>query len=275
MPAITEKLSVLPVSRGEELQQVVGLVFQKAVSEPHYCQTYADLILALRSAYPKFPATDGGRPITFRSSLIDVCQEEFEALPVTLKPPQEAGEERDAEELELCRGKRKCRMLANMRLIGHLFLRQLLPAKVIVHVLEELIFRSREESKVPMEHAVECACELLAATGHAIEALAEGKRVVVRACGRLRELKDSQTAQGRHIYSKRMQFVIQDLLDVRSAGWTQRSFRDSAKTKEEVQLEQRRDLDQRLAGGVKSWPDDRTPAAGQRRQLRYSTIIGA
>jgi len=50
------------------------------------------------------------------------------------------------------------------------------------------------------------------------------------------------------VYCKRIQFMIQDLLDTRAAGWAKKMFKSSAKTKGEIRLEQERDLDARSRG---------------------------
>jgi len=50
------------------------------------------------------------------------------------------------------------------------------------------------------------------------------------------------------VYSKRIQFMIQDLLDARTAGWSKKVFKISAKTKGEIRLQQEQELDARLRG---------------------------
>ncbi|CAE8633686.1 unnamed protein product, partial [Polarella glacialis] len=40
---IAAKLVELKVANTDELEQVIGLIMKKSLSEPHYCETYADL----------------------------------------------------------------------------------------------------------------------------------------------------------------------------------------------------------------------------------------
>merc|ERR1719163_1012726 len=54
------------------------------------------------------------------------------------------------------------------------------------------------------------------------------------------ELKTSTREDGKQVYSKRIQFAIQDVLDTRQAGWTKKVFKTAAKTKEEVRLDMQR-----------------------------------
>lgn len=246
---IASRISEVEVKDAEELQEVISIIFHKALSEPHYCATYADLVFQIKSAFPEFPGADGGKPQTFKTLLLNVCQVEFESLPTSLEPSSEEKEQCDAEELEYRRKKTKDRLLANMKLIGHLFLRQMLSPRVIGAVIEELTLCHGETvDRVPADHCVECAVELLLSIGHTLEALPVGKAAITSVCGRLMDLKKQVGKDGRSVYSKRIQFAIQDLLDVRAAGWARKVFSGVARTKEEIRLEQQRDLKAQASG---------------------------
>mmetsp|Transcript_18639 Transcript_18639/g.51100 ORF Transcript_18639/g.51100 Transcript_18639/m.51100 type:complete len:651 (-) Transcript_18639:292-2244(-) len=238
---IAEKLAEIKVQDLGELKQMISLIFKKALAEPHYCETYADLVFSLKSVFPEFPGEEGRKPVTFKSTLLNICQDEFEALPTSLEPTDAERETCDAEEIEYQRKKKKDRLLANMKFIGHLFLRQLLSAKVIGSVLMELVLCGNE-TEVPQEHVIECACELLLSIGCTLEAMPAGAPALKGVCGRLKDLKNWKGKDGRGVYSKRIQFAIQDLLETRSAGWTKKTFKTTAKTKEEIRLEQQREL---------------------------------
>jgi len=263
---IAEKIAMINVRSADELEVIIELMFRKALAEPHYCETYADLIFGLQSAFPEFPSEDGGRNITFKSSIVNVCQNEFEALPRLFENTEEDREKAASVGTgvgEFACKKRKDRMLANMKLIGHIFLRQLLPAKVISSVIQELVLGSSdEENHTPEEHSIECVCELLMSTGHTLESVASGRLSVQLVCGRLTELRGKKTSEGKGVYSKRIQFLVQDMLDARLAGWTRKSFKSSAKTKEEVRLDQERELTAKMQGEAS--PAAEQVVAGQR-----------
>jgi len=245
---IVDRISKIDVNEVEQLEVIIELIFKKALAEPHYCETYADLVFSLKSVFPEFPSHDGGRPVAFRSSVLNICQNEFEEMMqsgLELDEKEKALE--DAEEIELCRKRCKDRMCANMRFIGHLYLRKLLSPKVIGSVICELTCCNNVE-QLPEEYAVECACELLLSIGHTLEELPIGAAAVCQVCGRLLEVKSKKTPAGKHVYCKRIQFMIQDLLDTRAAGWAKKMFKSSAKTKGEIRLEQERDLDARSRG---------------------------
>eukprot|EP00929_Paragymnodinium_shiwhaense_P008872 TRINITY_DN11284_c0_g2_i1.p1 TRINITY_DN11284_c0_g2~~TRINITY_DN11284_c0_g2_i1.p1 ORF type:complete len:511 (+),score=104.90 TRINITY_DN11284_c0_g2_i1:68-1534(+) len=234
---IAEKFHGLEVSNTVSLEIVIDLIFKKALTEPHYVETYADLVFALKSVFPEFPCPDGGRPITFRSSLLNVCQHEFEEL----LEPSDRDSFTEPEDIEERKMARRQRLLANVKFMGHLFLRKLLSAKVVTAVISELVI-CEEQDALPEEHAVESSCELMQTTGQALEALPQGSEAVSMVCSRLKELEAMTRCDGKPVYCRRLQFVMQDVLDTRAAGWTKKSFRSSAKTKEEIRREQERDI---------------------------------
>jgi hypothetical protein len=266
--SVIEKLSSVDVPHAAALEQVIELIFKKALAEPHYCETYADLVFGLKSTFPEFPSVDGSKPTTFKSSVLNICQSEFEELLASPEPSEEERKELEPEELEFRRSQRKNRMRANMRFIGHLFLRQLLSAKVIGSVLCELTLVEQADI-VPEEHAIECACELLNAIGFTLESMPAGRAALAAVCKRMIELKAAKTEEGRQAYSKRVQFAMQDILDARAAGWTRKVFKTTAKTKEDIRLEQERDHHAGSNGA-----EGATVVAGQRPQYLSGVGIG-
>lgn len=259
---ICEKIAEIKVDCSEELELIIGIIFKKALSEPHYCETYADLVFGLKDTFPAFPSPTGGKPVTLKAALLNICQSEFETLPTCMETTQEELEQCDREELEFRKKKIKDRVLANMKLIGHLFLRSLLSAKVIGSIITELVLCNSVE-QIPEEHIIECAVELLMSIGHTLESLPVGKAVLQQVCSRLKDLKSMKKVGEKSVYCKRIQFAIQDLLDVRQAGWTRKVFGGGrAKTKEEIRLEQQRELTAQALG--KETPSAQQVVAGKR-----------
>eukprot|EP00930_Biecheleria_cincta_P087671 TRINITY_DN76905_c0_g1_i1.p1 TRINITY_DN76905_c0_g1~~TRINITY_DN76905_c0_g1_i1.p1 ORF type:complete len:500 (-),score=110.51 TRINITY_DN76905_c0_g1_i1:155-1654(-) len=244
--AVLEKIAAVEVKELTELEVIIELIFKKAVSEPHYCESYADLVFGLKSVYPEFPSPDGGRNVTFRALLLNICQSEFEEL-----PKQQAAEQAECVEEDATPQQRRNwreRMRANMKFVGHLFLRELLSAKVIGSVMCELVLTDSEEH-LPEEHALECVCELILAIGYTLENVPAGKLALNLACQRLKDLLQWRHEQtGKPAYCKRILFMIQDLLDVRVAGWTKKVFKTTAKTKEEIRMAQEKEMREREGG---------------------------
>mmetsp|Transcript_82494 Transcript_82494/g.197933 ORF Transcript_82494/g.197933 Transcript_82494/m.197933 type:complete len:509 (-) Transcript_82494:430-1956(-) len=245
--SIIEKIAAIKVEEITQLEAIIELMFKKAITEPHYCETYADMVFSLKAVYPSFPAPDGGKPVTFKGLVLNICQSEFEQLLTSGDVTEEEKAKLDHEEIDFLRKKRKDRMRANMKFIGHLFLRQLLSAKVIGSVICELVLCEQVED-LPEEHALECACELLLAIGYTMENMAAGQTALTSVCGRLKDLMKRKREDGKAAYCKRVQFMIQDVLDTRAAGWQKKVFKAAAKTKEEIRLEQEKEITDRAKG---------------------------
>jgi len=223
----------------EELEIVIHLIFQKALTEPHYCETYVELVHDLKGEMPEFPNPDGGKPLTFKAALLNVTQEEYESMTAnTMQPTDEEKATKDPEELQFIMAGKKKKLLANMKFIGHLYLKELLGGKVISSVASELL--KIDGSGLPEEHVVECVCELISAIGYTLEN-SKFQSTLVQVCSRLKDLKGQKNKAGKDILSKRIQFQIQDLLDMRGQGWAKKTFKAAAKTKEEIRADAERE----------------------------------
>lgn len=244
---IVERLALIELHKAEELEFVIRIIFAKALAEPHYCETYADMVFALRTRYPEFPAEqEGEKATTFTRVLLNTCQNEFESLPSTFEATEEEKRQHSAEDLRIEMKKRKDKMLANMKFIGNLFLRQLLAVKVIGQVVHDLV--GLKETP-PEEHMIECVCELLRSIGYTLDGTSHGKVLMSQFSARLQDLKRTHDANGRIAFSKRIQFQIQDLLDLRNNGWQEKLFKEQAKTKQEIRQDAVKEAKQVAKGG--------------------------
>jgi hypothetical protein len=124
-----------------------------------------------------------------------------------------------------------------MQFLGHLFLRRLLPAKILYWIVETLT-NARAGATTPQEHFVESACELLTTVGYTLETTQTGKSIMEETCARLTRLRNSACSEdGSRVFSKRLQFRIDDLLELRQHRWYKKSYREKARTLEEVRKE--------------------------------------
>jgi len=237
---IVERIANAEIGTVEELEMLISLIFEKALAEPHYSETYADMIFTLKDWMPEFPSATTGKPVTFRAALINTCQHEFESLSTTLAFDPEELARLDPEEVDFQKKKKKGRVLANMKFIGQLFLREMLNAKIIGSVIQDLA-KCNQADVVPEEPMLECICELLTNIGYTLESSPIGKSALTSVCSRLLELKTKRDGS-KFVYSKRIQFAIQGLLEIRAAGWTKKTFKASAKTKEEIRMQQEKDI---------------------------------
>ena len=197
-PSKFEKLAAalrgLDMSTEARLAGVIELVFDKAVDEPVFAETYARLchVLADKSA----AAADAAAAApTFHQLLLRACQREFERSDA-------AGADVSAEE-----AKRRRRSLGNVRLMGELFkVRMLTPA-----VLHRCVVRLLDAAD---EASLEALCRLLATAGEDVERCHRPN-----VDGYFRRL-DATTSR-RHT-SNRLRFLVQDVVELRRNGWRPR-----------------------------------------------------
>jgi cold shock CspA family protein len=220
------------IHNAEELELVICTVVEKALIEAHYSETYADLVYHLAATLPEFQFSVTAKPVTVKSILLNVCQDEYDAMPTRFQPGSKPVR------VDICCdwSKLKARLLANMRFIGNLFVRQLVSIKLILAILADLL--RMQDHNAPDEHVIECVCQLLLSIGYTLEAMPAGKAFLSQVSMRLEELKEQNTC----MYSKRIKFCIQDLLEIRAAGWAKKTFKGLAQTKMEIKQKQEEDM---------------------------------
>lgn len=205
---IVENLTKIELRKASDLQLVVKLLFDAALTAPHDCEVYADIAMALSTRCPEFPSErNGENPVTFPRVLLNTCQQEYESMPRWLKEPQP----RDRKPS----GGSKAHAL--IRFLGSLFVRRLAAMRVIGTVLQDLI--GAEETRHPEELEIDCACELLIVVGSALEANTQGKQLVETIASRLTEIKESCSPDGSRMYPEEVQTQIEDVLELSRNNW--------------------------------------------------------
>ncbi|KAF8818757.1 putative eukaryotic translation initiation factor [Cardiosporidium cionae] len=217
-PTIIEKLATLEeeVRQEYELVELVNLVVGKAVLEPEWSEMYADLCIVLNWRSPSLSENPQN---TFRVALISKIQEEFQRLPKTLELSEEEAQGLEKAAIDLEIKKMKNHILGVVRLIGELFQRRLLAFRIVSSVVVDLVI----DNENPHEHVIECFLQLICTTGYHIDQIPTLKSALDLWFGRLKEL------QNKDRYSKRLKCVIQDVLDLRKAGWRRKIHRERAK----------------------------------------------
>ncbi|CAD7929714.1 unnamed protein product [Amoebophrya sp. A25] len=198
---LCETLASLSVKSEGELEIVATEIFEKAVSQGAYCEMYSDMCMVLRSRFPEFPRDDG-TSFNFTRALLNRAQQEFG------RTSTNSNSEVDKE-----------RLLGNMKFIGQLFLRKLLSQRIVRSVVSDLIYAAAEPSAL----SIECTCVLLKNVGKTLEASSSGKEYLSTFIQRLKELLErKKKATKEALYSKRIKFAIQDVIDLSDNKWLER-----------------------------------------------------
>merc|ERR1711957_1012017 len=129
------------------------------------------------------------------------------------------------------------------------------------------------DDKAPAEHVIECVCELIDSIGYTLDALPIGNAALTQVCCRLMDLKRYLLPSGKRFYIKRIEFKIQDVLELRAGGWAKKSFKITAKTKDAIRLQQKHDLEDNKTGLARAGSE--IVVAGQRPSYLVSPAAGA
>lgn len=91
--ALSTQIAAIKVTCFEDLSFVCQMIFEKAVSEQHFCSMYARLCQKLVDSSPSFTINKDNQPPvvqTFKRVLLNMCQKEFEkGLPAKEASPSE------------------------------------------------------------------------------------------------------------------------------------------------------------------------------------------
>jgi len=205
----------LKIDTIDMLKRAVNCVFEKALSEPVFSPTYAEFCVKL-SKHITVTNADGEAQ-SFKRLILNQCQTEFESAEFDkAESNQETTEELAAEE-KAAAFKKKQRMLGTIRFIGELFIRQMLTGKIIGICISMLFNTTAEEN-------LEALCKLLRTVGKTLDKKGAPPELYP---------KLGEMSKDRKLPS-RLRFMLQDVLDLRKAGWVDRLGTDKAKKLSEI-----------------------------------------
>ncbi|TPX33893.1 hypothetical protein SmJEL517_g03316 [Synchytrium microbalum] len=249
------------ITNRDILEGVIELIFDKALDEPNFGAMYAQLCNKLHQELPERQPwmSNDPRNSEFRRALLNKCQREFQSGKSWAKDEDQAREMRKkvdtmtAEEKEefaeaqYQRDKLKRRTLGNIRFVGELFKQSLITEKIMHECIQQLL---RNHSD-PEEEETESLCKLIATIGQQLDRPV-AKQFMDTYFTQLKKLVNDNRL------SSRIRFMVQDIIDMRKAGWQARQqstgpktlaeIREDAKRKEE-EAEQERIRNQSRGGG--------------------------
>eukprot|EP01084_Bolivina_argentea_P064889 118288_1 len=203
------------ITNTEQLTKLVTLIFEKTVQEHVYGPLYAKLCVALSAKNKSFDEvvmTSGGkketRQVDFKNVLVKVCQKEFQkGKRKTVFTSDMDKTDRDNEEI-----KQKKILLGTMKFIGQLYLKQLIPSKIMIVCLEHLVGGM---SGKPTEDDIEGACTLIETVGKTLDEDQSVNSPELRKYYQKLESIERNSSK----YSPRIRILIQNLIDLRKNGW--------------------------------------------------------
>ncbi|KAJ8333664.1 hypothetical protein SKAU_G00409830 [Synaphobranchus kaupii] len=187
-PLLVKQVSELKIDREEHLRGVAAIIHEKAIAEGKFTTIYTHLCHCLREI--NVPSKESpGVAINLRLVLLKLCQAEFQKL----------GEGTLANSVN---GHRQ-RSIGNIRFIGDLFKLEMLKVTVIHNCISKLFYNKSED-------ALECLCCLLSTVGQKLDSE--------------KHLLDEYFFNVTHIIkegrtSPRIQFLLQDVLELRTNNW--------------------------------------------------------
>jgi translation initiation factor 4G len=213
------KIVALEINNEESLSGVIKLFFEKALDEPIYAATYAQMCQALATKQVA-SSTDPTEIVTFRKLLLSRCQKVFQKDSDSLVDVEKKKEEvknadtkekkklLETELYDLVKRNRRI-TLGNIKFIGELYKVGNISENVMHSCIRRLL-------QAPDEEATESLCRLLTTIGKGLE---NQKNIDIMNS----YFHAMETITKQNNISNRIRFMVQDVCDLRKRNWIHRN----------------------------------------------------
>ncbi|KAG0148142.1 hypothetical protein CROQUDRAFT_41884, partial [Cronartium quercuum f. sp. fusiforme G11] len=226
---ILEKLLASQNSNQDEIAKAIfEMIFKKSLDEHTFCEIYAQLVKDILEKVAPPPekaawkAKADDRRAIFRRYLLEQCQESFDTTWPTMNNDEADSTVGKTEEVitpepEMLTDayyaleKQKRQRLGLVKLIGELFKLSIITAKIVDYCFRQLLARNKGSIT---EANIECSCALLTKVGPKLESEEATSLRLDQYMQRLTEIEEEEAP------NSRTKFMILDLIDSRSSGWT-------------------------------------------------------
>lgn len=196
--AISQQLLQCGVHTSVHLQLMIDEIFQKATTQHHFIDMYADLCSFLNDN-----GVINDPKVKFKKVLLTCCQASFEKH---LSPP--AGlDDLNNDDRTVAENLYKTRMLGNIRFVGALLVRKMLATKVLFAIMEELL-------QDPTSEALESLAALLMVVGPGVDYPDWPHLTTFNAV-----FKQVEKFSKKESVPKRVRCLLKDVMELRKAGW--------------------------------------------------------
>lgn len=203
--SLSKQLIDCGITSANQLQLLIEEIFEKATTQHHFCNMYADLCVVMHNHFTTQPMVEV-QDKSFKKILLTCCQVSFEKH---LVPPEGLASMQAEERIVAERSFKMC-AIGNIKFVGALLVRKMLASKVMLAIMEELL-------QDPTSEALESLAALLMVVGPAFDVPDWTHRVAFNAIFlRVEKIAKSKSTD------KRIRCLLRDVLDVRQEGWNDR-----------------------------------------------------
>lgn len=229
-PTLIEQLKNVKIDTVDLLDSCISLVFEKAIMEPSYGASYAQLCKEVSDVFVvPLDENNSQQKAVFKKRLITQCQKEFEKhrdnelIKNTAERLKEIEAEEDATkkdelkaDFEMENYKIRRRAVGTVHFIGELYKIEMLTSRIMQSCVSHLL-----DPSMCSEETLECLCKLLTTIGKRLEKLDAKKIDLTESFNTLAKIADKKNPSG---VSSRIRFMIQDLIELRLNHWTPRKL---------------------------------------------------